>query len=69
MIELEKSLVSELTSYINYWKRYVDDIICFIKIDYVEYISSVLNGFDNKIKFTVQEENDDVLPFLGLFDL
>ena len=69
MIELEKSLVSELTSYINYWKRYVDDTICFIKIDYVEYISSVLNGFDNKIKFTVQEENDDVLPFLGRFDL
>ena len=64
MIELEKSLLPELTSYISYWKRYVDDIICLIKIEYVDNILSVLNGFDNNIKFTVGEEKEGMLPFL-----
>ena len=66
MTELEKSLVPELTSYTKNWKRYVDNTICFIKIEYVEYISSVLNGFDNNTEFTVVEENDVVLPFLDV---
>ena len=64
MIELEKSLLPERTSYISYWKRYVDDIICLIKIEYVDNILSVLNGFDNNIKFTVEEEKEGMLPFL-----
>ena len=66
MIELEKSLLPELTSYISYWKRYVDDTICFIKIEYVDNILSVLNGFDNNIKFTVEEEKEGMLPFLDV---
>ena len=63
-VRAEKSLVPEPTSYIKYWKRYVGDTICFIKIEYVEYILSILNGFDNNIEFTFEEENDGVLPFL-----
>ena len=66
MIELEKSLLPELTSYISYWKRCVDDTICFIKIEYVDNILSVLNGFDNNIKFTVEEEKEGMLPFLDV---
>ena len=68
MIELGKSFLPELTSYISYWKIYVDDTICFIKIEYVEYILSVLKAFDNNIEFTVEEENDGV-TFFGRFDL
>ena len=44
----------------------MDDTICFIKIEYVEYILLFLNGFDNNIEFTFEEENDDVLPFLDV---
>ena len=66
MIELEKSLLPELTSYISYWKRYVDDTICFIKIEYVDNILSVSNGFDNNIKFTVEEEKEGMLPFMDI---
>ena len=44
----------------------MDDTICSIKIEYVEYILSVLNGFDNNIKFTVEEEHDGVLSFLDI---
>ena len=37
VIELQKSLVLELTAYIKYWKRlYVNGTIYFIKIEYVE---------------------------------
>ena len=63
-IKLEKSLVTELTAYVNYWKRHVDGTICFLKIEYVEYILSVLNGFYYNIELTFEEENDSVLPFL-----
>ena len=44
----------------------MDDTICFIKIEYVEYILSVLNGFDNNTEFTLEEENDGVLYFLDV---
>ena len=44
----------------------MDNTICFIKIEYVKYILSVLNGFNNNIEFTVEEENDGVLPFLDV---
>ena len=66
MIELEKSLLPELVSYKKYCKRSVDDTIYFIKIENVEYILSVLNGFDNNIEFTFEEENDFVLPVLDV---
>ena len=67
MIELEKSLVPELFSYKKYCKRCMDDTIYFIKIEDVEYILSVLNGFDNNIEFTFEEENDFVLPVLDVW--
>ena len=60
MIELKMPLLPELTSYISYWKIYVNDTICSIKIEYVECILLVLNGFDNNIEFTVEEKNDGV---------
>ena len=44
----------------------MEDTICFIKIEYVDNILSVLNGFDNNIKFTVEEEKEGVLPFLDV---
>ena len=42
----------------------MDDTICFTKIEYVESILSVLNGFDNNFELEFEEENDGVLPFL-----
>ena len=62
MIELETSLLPELTDYIQFWKRYVDDNICFIKVGSVNYILSVLNSFDVNIKFTYQLVHEGKLP-------
>ena len=63
MIELENSLLSSLTKYITFWKRYVDDTICFVKIGTTEFVISVLNSFDKNIQFTFEEENDETIPF------
>ena len=47
MIELERSLIPNLQK-ITFWGRYVDDTICFVKIESIEYIRSVLNSFHKK---------------------
>ena len=46
MTELENSLLPNLFKYITFWKRYVDDTICFVKIGTTEFIISVLNSFE-----------------------
>ena len=66
MIELETSLLPELTDCIQFWKRYVDDTICFIKVRLFNYILSVLNNFDINIKFTYELEYEGKLPFLDV---
>ena len=45
MIELEKAILSGLTEYIKYWKRYVDDTISFVKLGTINYIITKLNCF------------------------
>ena len=42
MDKLENNLVDTLSEHIACWKRYVDDTICFIKNDSIEYVISVL---------------------------
>ena len=44
MIELKRSLIPNIRK-IKFWRRYVDDTICFVKIGSIEYIRSVLNSF------------------------
>ena len=66
MIELETSLLPELTDYTKFWKRYVDDTVCFIKVASVNYILSVLNSFNMNIKFTYELEYEGKLPFFDV---
>ena len=66
VIELETFLLPELIDYIQFWKRYVYDTICFIKVGSVNYILSVLNSFDVNIKFTYELEHKSKLPFIGV---
>ena len=61
MIELGNSLLPNFTKYITFWKGYVDDTICFVKIDTTELIISFLNIFDKNVQFTYEEENDEIL--------
>lgn len=53
---------------IVYWFRYVDDIICLWKGSnrQLDHFLKYLNSLHNKIKFTIEVEQDNVLNFLDL---
>ena len=42
MVELKRSLLSMLSSYVTSWKRYVDDTIAYVKTDAIEHVLSIL---------------------------
>ena len=48
----------------SFWKRYVDDSICFVKKDSIQFVLDTLNSFHDNIKFTFEEEKDGKIPFL-----
>ena len=54
MIELERSLIPNLSE-IKFWRRYVDNTICFAKIESSEYIISLLNSLHKNIQFTYED--------------
>ena len=62
MIKLEKAILPELTECIKYCKRYVDDIISFVKLGTINYIITKLNSFDKNIQFAFEEEGKGALP-------
>ena len=66
MVELENNLIHTLSEHLACWKRYVDDIICFIKNDSIDYVSSVLNSFHPSIQFTYETGNNNSIPFLDI---
>ena len=49
MVELERSLLSKLSSYMTSWKRYVDDTIAYVKTDAIDHVLSILNSFPENI--------------------
>ena len=49
MIKLENAILPELTECIKYWKKYVDDTICFVKLRTINHIITTLNSFDKNI--------------------
>ena len=67
MIELEKTLLPDIyILYINFWRRYIDDAISYVKISSMKHILSLLNSFDENIQFTFESENKGTLPFLDV---
>ena len=66
MGELKNNIVPVLQENFSFWKRYVDDTICFVKIGTISYITKIFNNFDSKIKFTYEVEKDCKLPFLDV---
>ena len=66
MVELESKIVPVLQQNLNFWKQYVDDNICFVKIGTINYITKILNNFDANITFTYEVEKDCKLPFLDV---
>ena len=47
-----------------FYKRYVDDIFCIFKKEQVDKFLDFLNNKHKNIKFTIEKEQDQKLPFL-----
>ena len=54
MDDFERSVMSGVANKMKNWGRYVDDTICHIKLDPIDYVLSNLNNFHKSIQFTVE---------------
>ena len=66
MVELDISVIPRLANKLNNWRRYVDDTICYIKVDSLDYVLSKLNNFEKNIRFTVEFEKESRRLFLDV---
>ena len=65
MVELERSEIpGPVNNKLNNWRRYVDDTICYIKVDSIDYVLSKLNNFHKSIQFTVEVVKEGRISFL-----
>ena len=66
MVELERSVIPGLANKLNNWRRYVDDTICYIKHDSIDYVLSKLNSFHKNMQFTIEVEKEGRISFLDV---
>ena len=69
MVELEKSLLPKLSSYMTSWKSYVDDMIAYVKPDAIDHVLSILNSFRENISVTYEQEINEKISFLDILIL
>ena len=56
MVELEESVIPTLIDKMKCWTKYVDDTLCYIKTDSIEYVLNISNGFHRNTQFTHEVE-------------
>ena len=59
-------VIPKLSQHLQFWKRYVDDTICFVRDGYQEFVLSCLNSFHNSIQFTYEIEKESKTSFLDI---
>ena len=69
MVELERSLLPRLSSYMTSWKRYVDDTVAYVKTDTIGHVLSALNLFNENISFNYEQEINGKVSFLDILIL
>ena len=52
MTELQCSVIPGLVNKLNNWRRCVDDTICYINVDSIDYVLSKLINFHKNIQIT-----------------
>ena len=50
-------------------KRYVDDTITYIKLDFITNNINILNKFHQNIKFTYEVQHNGKIPFLAVLSM
>ncbi|UYV76263.1 ACSF2 [Cordylochernes scorpioides] len=48
------------------YRRYIDDIFCICTDSQISHILASLNSYHTNINFTVEKENNGILPFLDI---
>ena len=66
LVELEKAVIPTLSQHLQFWKRYADDTICFVRDGYQEFVLSCLNSFHNSTQFTYEIEKGNETSFLDI---
>ena len=66
MVELETSVIPNLSNKVKLWKRFVDDTYCLARLEYIDNILLALNSFHKNIKFTFEIEKGNTIPFLDI---
>ena len=66
MVELETSVIPNLSNKVKLWKRFVDDTYCLARSEYIDNILLALNLFHKNIKFTFEIKKDNAIPFLNI---
>ena len=61
---VEEAAIATSPSPVRFWRRYVDDTFCFLQESSVELVLNHLNSISPSINFTVEQEKDNILPFL-----
>ena len=69
MVELGKSLLPKLYSYMTSWKHYMGDTIAYVKPDAIDHVLSILNSFQENISFTYEQEINEKISFLDILIL
>ena len=64
MVELESNLISTLSQHMRSCKRYVDDTIFYVKVNYIEHGLNALNSFHANVSFTFKQECVSMISFL-----
>ena len=66
MVEIETSVIPNLSNKVKLWKRFVDDTYCLARLEYIDNILLALYSFHKNIKFTFEIEKGNTIPFLDI---
>ena len=65
-VELDTSVIPNLSNKVKLRKRFVDDTFCLARLEYIDKILLALNSFHKNIKFTFEIEKDNTISFLDI---
>ena len=66
MVELEQNIIVTLSEEKSFWKRYVDDTICFVNSNCISSVLESLNSSHSNIKFTIEIQKENKIAFLDI---
>ena len=64
--ELESDVISKINFPLPFFLRYVDDCLTAVPLNKCDYILSCFNKYNEKIKFTIEHEQNEKINFLDM---